>query len=139
MKKLKDKKIKIPNYFGEQRFSKNNPKIGKLIVKKEFKQAAELIEGEPKLTNHLQDHPDDYIGALRRLPRKILLLYVHSYQSLLWNLAVERMIDAGIEEEFVPLIGFGTEDVNDIIKDIMKNEDLSFRDFIIKFYDVWCN
>ncbi|MBW3021859.1 tRNA pseudouridine(13) synthase TruD, partial [Candidatus Woesearchaeota archaeon] len=130
--KIKNKKIKIPNYFGEQRFSKNNPRIGKLIVKKQFKQACELIQGEPKLKQHLDRHPGDYIGALRKLPRKILLLYVHSYQSLLWNTAVERMIDNDIEEDYVPIIGFGTENVNDIIKDIMKNENLSFRDFIIR-------
>ncbi|MEA3430763.1 MAG: tRNA pseudouridine(13) synthase TruD [Nanoarchaeota archaeon] len=126
--------IKIPNYFGEQRFSTNNPKIGKYIVKKQFKQAALLIQGEPRLTRHLEEHPGDYIGALRQIPRRILLLYVHSYQSLLWNLTVERMIEKGIEQEKIAIIGFGTEesDINEIMKTIMDNEELTFRDFIIK-------
>lgn len=131
-KQVKVEKIKIPNYFGEQRFSTNNPKIGKLLVKKQFQEAATLIQAEPKLTDHLSKNPTDYIGALRQLPRKILLLYVHSYQSFIWNMTVERMIEQGLEQEYVPIIGFAAEETNSIIDDIMKNENLTFRDFIIR-------
>ena len=42
-KKAGKKPILMPNYFGEQRFSKNNAEIGKALVKKNFKKAAELI------------------------------------------------------------------------------------------------
>src|SRR3989344_2140708 len=39
----KTDKIKIQNYFGEQRFSRNNSEIGKNIVKKNFKRAVSLV------------------------------------------------------------------------------------------------
>jgi len=43
----KDTKInklkQFPNYFGEQRFSKNNKEIGKALIKKDFKTACQLI------------------------------------------------------------------------------------------------
>src|SRR3989344_5359548 len=40
--RIKDNGIPMPNYFGPQRFSNNNPEIGKSLVKKDFKKAVEL-------------------------------------------------------------------------------------------------
>ncbi|MBI2138261.1 tRNA pseudouridine(13) synthase TruD [Candidatus Woesearchaeota archaeon] len=39
--------IVIPNYFGEQRFSAMNEKVGRLLVKKDFKCALDLILASP--------------------------------------------------------------------------------------------
>jgi tRNA pseudouridine13 synthase len=41
----------------------------------------------PTLTiiDHLAEHPDDYAGALERLPAELRTLYLSAYQSHLWN------------------------------------------------------
>jgi tRNA pseudouridine13 synthase len=116
------------NYFGEQRFSTNNAKIGKSIVKKDFKTAVELIlEGkgqvEERVKAHLQENPNNYVGALKCVPKKILSLYVHAYQSLLWNIQAECS-----KENSIPIVGFATE----IDKKIMEEEKINTRDFVIK-------
>lgn len=121
-------KITFINYFGEQRFSKNNAEIGKFIIKKNFKKAVELLlEGqgfaEKKAKDFLEKNPNNYVGALKCIPKKILSLYIHAYQSLLWNKQAEYSM-----EDCVPIIGFNTQ----IDKKIMEQEEITCRDFIIK-------
>lgn len=116
------------NYFGEQRFSTNNALIGKSIIKKDFKTAVELVlegsgEVEKKVKEFLEQNPNNYVGGLKCVPKKILSLYVHAYQSLLWNKQAERT-----QEKIVPIVGFATE----IDKEIMENEKITTRDFVIK-------
>ena len=49
---------------------------------------------------HLARKPDDYAGALRQLPRNILLMFVHAVQSDLFNaLLSERIREGGPELE----------------------------------------
>jgi len=136
----------IPNYFGEQRFSKNNPRIGKFIIKKDFKKAIDTLlltigDLEERMRKHLIKSPSDYIGALKLLPKKILLLYVHSYQSFIWNQTVESYLSqidqSKIDKnKMIPIIGFSTEIddplVLEIIEKLMQNENITFRDFIIR-------
>jgi len=123
--KTKPKPIKeILNLFDAQRFGskQNNHIIGKAIVKKEFAEAVKLIDDE-QLSEHLNKHPNDYIGALKKLPKQILRLYVHAYQSYLWNQMAKDSI-----EHSIPLIGFETtEDV-----EILQNEGISKIDFLIR-------
>jgi tRNA(Glu) U13 pseudouridine synthase TruD len=119
---------KVINYFGEQRFSKNNDDIGKLLVQKKYKEAAQLIaEGEGKHERDVREalnfQENDAIGALRNVPKKILTLYVHAYQSKLWN---EMTV---LDREEIPIIGFGTE-VDADVDAVLKKEGISFRDFI---------
>ena len=80
------KEYGLPNYFDEQRFGakKNNHLIGKAIVKKDFKKAVELIDSSFEGT--------DFVGFLRKIPKKVLMIYVHSYQSFLYNLIVEKYL-----------------------------------------------
>ncbi|MGV8141140.1 MAG: tRNA pseudouridine(13) synthase TruD, partial [Candidatus Woesearchaeota archaeon] len=73
-------KFMIPNYFDEQRFSKNNYDIGLCILKKDYKKATEyLCEGSDIYSDsirvYLTAYPNDYISALKKIPRKTLLMF----------------------------------------------------------------
>ena len=82
---FKTKKVDfIENYFGEQRFSKNNVDIARYILKKDFKKACELIDHKD-VNGHLSLNKNDFIGALKKVDRKLLGLIVGSYQSYLFN------------------------------------------------------
>tara|TARA_Y100000034_G_scaffold132757_1_gene196522 strand:+ start:754 stop:1686 length:933 start_codon:yes stop_codon:yes gene_type:complete len=132
----------VENYFDEQRFSKNNAKIGKHLIKKEFQEAVKLIDN-PRVQQHLPK--TDSVGALRKLPLRLLKMYVHAYQSYLWNETLAAQLE-GKELEYslgkfvftnnnkkltIPLIGFS--ELNDpIIKIIMDKEKITNQDFIIK-------
>ncbi len=87
----------IPNYFDEQRFGKDNIRIGKCLVQKNFKAAVELLSQQPfkkfleksiageDSTVKSSAAGSDYVGALRKLPLRFLRLLVNAYQSWLWN------------------------------------------------------
>lgn len=85
--------VHIPNYFGEQRFSSDNVRVGVQLLTNDFQAAAEHLRGQFRLVDeHLQKKPKDAVSALRQAPLKILLLYVHSVQSYLYNQAVSQYI-----------------------------------------------
>jgi tRNA pseudouridine13 synthase len=47
---------------------------------------------EKAILSHLAVHPDDHVGALQTLPLNLLIMFVHAYQSLLFNRVLsERM------------------------------------------------
>jgi tRNA pseudouridine13 synthase len=149
---------RIPNYFDEQRFSRANAEIGLAILKKEFKAAAELLlqhddEAGPRITRHLAERPNDYITALRLLPRNVLLLYVHAYQSKLFNAILARHIkeqDKGavviggpvqitvqskeLPDEKIPIIGFGTpqDRFTEWYGAMLEKDGLTTRDFVVR-------
>ncbi|MDP3699099.1 MAG: tRNA pseudouridine(13) synthase TruD [Nanoarchaeota archaeon] len=148
----------VENYFDEQRFSENNVSIGRHLLKKEFAKAVSLID-DLKVKKYVEQKPTDYVGALKVLPVRLLRMYVNAYQSYLWNKTValylrkkgralktvsysegELLFVSNIEQFKdlkIPLIGFGHEDADDeeiqnIIDEIMKEENLSYADFVIK-------
>jgi tRNA pseudouridine13 synthase len=128
--KQKPKNIcKIINYFGEQRFSTNNKEIGKSLIKKDFKKATEIID-DKKVKDYLKSKSNDFIGALKQIPLKILKIYVHSYQSYLWNLMAEKEKNSKTNKK-INIIGFDT-DLTKEEKDLLDIEGISQRDFIIK-------
>lgn len=151
-----DKKIdfrakRMVNYFGEQRFSKNNAEIGKSIIKKDFKKACELIDNF-LVKKHLQERKNDFIGAIKRLDKKLISLYVNAYQSYLWNKAVCLYLKARCEDYVehnglvfprkmlkdlkMPLISFDSEFddklVEKIYTSILDSEGICLRDFLIR-------
>lgn len=72
---------------------------------------------ERVMVAHLVERPDDYLGALRRLPRNLLMMFVHAYQSYMFNrMLSERMrrnlpIHEPVEGDFVlPLDKNGVPD-----------------------------
>ncbi len=51
---------------------------------------------ERTLLHHIQLHPGDWPGALRQLPLNLLMMFVHAYQSCLFNRILSRRIRAGL-------------------------------------------
>jgi tRNA pseudouridine13 synthase len=108
----------IPNYYGPQRTAGGNVEAGRAIKDGDLKGAVAVIlqkvqayvaEGgidrvpkvfwyEKRMLRHLARYPNDFAGVLRRIPKKILTLYVHAYQSHLFN---DQLKDA-IREYQVP-------------------------------------
>ena len=131
------------NYFGEQRFSTNNAGIGKAILKKDFKRAVELIiEGSDRdrqvLGGFLSENTNNYVSALKQMPWKTLTLYIHAYQSKLWNEVAKKLCEKSPEreDELIPIFGFGTEFVNpeveEIYNELLSAEGVSQADFVIR-------
>ena len=123
-----------PNYFGEQRFSKNNAEIGKALIDRNFKLAIELIDDsqfQEKAVIHLKKHSNDFVGTLNLLPKKHVLMYVHAFQSLIYNKLLDEYIrdtitdfeikeisgqqlafpKVKIQNKKIPLIGFGSKPI----------------------------
>ena len=145
IKKFQNKRLKIPNLYGSQRFSKNNHIVGKAIIERDFKKAIKLIlenNGlmEEKIKNYLQKNKNNYIEAIRLIPLKTRRLFVHSYQSFLFNKMILQYLDSNskLKNIKIPIIGFDFElnsvknaSLKNIFKKTMKKEKLNPRDFII--------
>lgn len=51
---------------------------------------------ERMVISHLCEKPGDYLGALRVLPRNLLMMFVHAYQSYLFNRILSERLRAGM-------------------------------------------
>ena len=51
---------------------------------------------ERSMIHHLQSRPGDWAGALRQLPPNLLMMFVHAYQSAIFNRVLSQRIKAGI-------------------------------------------
>ncbi len=51
---------------------------------------------EKAILSHLAAHPNDYVGALKVLPLNLLIMFVHAYQSALFNRIVSERMRRGI-------------------------------------------
>lgn len=72
-------------------------KVRKFVQEtKDFTEALNIypkfLSFERSMIHHLKNHPDDYIGALNKLPKNLVLMFIHAYQSYLFNKMIsERM------------------------------------------------
>jgi len=96
-----------------------------------LKECPKQLRNEIVLMNHLVKKPNDYAGALRRIPKKFRRMFVHAYQSYLWN-----EIAKVSEEKEIPVIGFATDlskyKTRKQIEEILENENIGISDFRIK-------
>ncbi len=118
----------VPNYFGPQRLGGGNAAVGQAIKDGRLRRGVDLIlakvqpylaDGgidrvpnvfwyEKRMLRHLAVYPNDAAGALRKIPKRILRLYVHAYQSHLFN----RQLQQALHDQRVPVTltipGFAT-------------------------------
>lgn len=137
----------VPNYFDSQRFgyNQNNHEIGRHLIKRNFREAVSYFIEIPEVKTHIEKNPSDSIGALRKLPKRELQFYVSAYQSYLWNSCVKRYLESKPKKESkFPMFGFDLEtksnEKNEIINEILKEEGIRLRDFIVReFPEISCD
>jgi tRNA pseudouridine13 synthase len=57
-----------------------------------LKMYPDMMSFEKAILNHLVGHPDDHIGALEQLPFNLLMMFVHGYQSYMFNRILSERI-----------------------------------------------
>jgi len=108
------------NYYGLQRFGSGSVPthfVGAALLRGEWRHAVSLILGtrvhykwhvdvdaalrgmprhltvERAILQRLKNYPGNYLQALMAIPKALRLMYVHSYQSYLWNHAASMRVE----------------------------------------------
>jgi tRNA pseudouridine13 synthase len=105
----------------------------------DFKKALTLFPKrlgyERTLLHFLSEHPKDFAGALRRLPKKLRRMFVHAYQSFLFNKILSKAIENNIEirGKKIPLFGYESafSEIGDIEKKVLEEENIKTENFKI--------
>lgn len=89
---------------------------------------------EKAVLNQLVQVPTDFAGALRKLPKPVRRMYVHGYQSWIFNKALEKIKDKKFTKtKKLPVPGFETKLGNDkfskAIKEILMEENVVLEEF----------
>ncbi len=141
------------NYFGPQRFSTDNVLVGKAILKGEWEKACMLIK-RAEVMDALAAYPKNYVGALQKVNKRLLSLYVNAVQSFLWNKVAAAYVRTkytntvenqglvfvreGTEEKNIPLVAFDAvfDDpfIEKMYADVLVMEGLTLRDFIVRSF-----
>lgn len=61
-----------------------------------LKNFPDKLSFEKAVLNHLVRFEDDFIGALNQLPENLLLMFIHAYQSFLFNRILCRRMERGL-------------------------------------------
>ncbi len=136
----------VLNLFDEQRFgsNKNTHLIGKLILEKKWDKTVKVLTSDKKskwtktIVSYLQKNPEDYIGALKTLPKTLQMLFVNAYQSFLFNQIALEFSKKSIRQNIkIPIIGYQTVLENyprltSIINKILNKEKIRLENFRVR-------
>jgi tRNA pseudouridine13 synthase len=95
----------------------------------------EKFQYEKTLLYHLTKNPGDYQGAIKRLPEGLQTLFVHAYQSWIFNRTLSRLIEEDwYDEDYdIPLVGYKTEFNNNkpdqVMQEVLEEEEIDRDDF----------
>ncbi len=108
----------------------------------DFKRALETFPKrlgyERTMLDYLNKNQTDFVGALRRLHKKLRQLLVHGYQSYLFNLVLSGIIEENVDIRNVslPLFGYKSRFTDgrqgEIERSVLESEAMDFRSFKIK-------
>ncbi len=62
---------------------------------KALKGFPKYLKYERAVLSHLAKEPKDFVGALQKIPRSISLMFVHAYQSHLFNMMLSERVEEG--------------------------------------------
>ena len=86
---------------------------------------------EKSMVGHLIDRPDDWYGAIMALPNNLQMMFVHAYQSYLFNIMLSKRMEMGLPlnmpvegDTVIPLSADGTPDHGRPVVATSKNLDL---------------
>jgi len=110
---------------------------------RDFKKALEIfpkkLRYERALLSHLASYPRDFVGALRRLNKHLRLMFVHAYQSYLFNKVLSRAIEREIalKDTEINIFGYDTvlsenKDLREIEEAVLEEENVKLENFKIK-------
>jgi len=89
------------------------------------------LEYEHSILNYLIKNRNDFKGALRQLPVELGKMFVHAYQSFIFNKALSFYIKEEIEVEKLPLVGYKSK-IDEVTSKIIEDEGVSKDDFRIR-------
>lgn len=108
---------------------------------------------ESAILNYLARNPDDFLGAFKVLPKAIQYLFVHAYQSYLFNEIISERLKEGYgvekiegdtiinNELVIPLFGFESKisekKAGEIEKRVLDKEGITLEDFYNKDHSVF--
>ncbi len=98
----------------------------------------EQYKYEKILLYHLANKPEDYKGAIKRLPEGLQKLFIHAFQSYVFNKALSYLIGEGFDDKDaeLPLVGYKTplkEDKGgEKIKEVLEEQGVSQDDFKLR-------
>jgi tRNA pseudouridine13 synthase len=106
-----------------------------LAVSRDYREALRSFPAnltyENALLNHLVNDPEDYTGALRKLPPNLSQMFIHAYQGYIFNKALSGYIRQKIPVDRLPLAGYNTE-LDEITAVLLEKEGVKPEDFRIK-------
>ncbi|MFH0906192.1 MAG: tRNA pseudouridine(13) synthase TruD [archaeon] len=109
---------------------------------------------ERAMLNYLANNPTDFLGALKVLPKSVQYLFIHAYQSYLFNKLINLRIEKGytlkpidgdiINKENgivqIQLFGFTSKFSEGVAgqmeKELFESEEINFSDFYNEEYSV---
>lgn len=79
-----------------------------LVSRNDWKELVKIMPDqlsfEKMMVFHLADNPDDWIGAIDVLPKNLQMMFVHAYQSYLFNMMLSKRMEIGLPLN-VPVVG----------------------------------
>jgi tRNA pseudouridine13 synthase len=112
--------------------------------RKAYLKALELfpkyLRYDRNMLDYLYKHPKDFVGTLRRIPKRVRKLFLNAVQAWIFNEVLKGLLEEKTIEELkdikIPLVGYDTKltkgEIGEKIKKIMEKLDIKKEDFIMR-------